>query len=330
MVECFGKVLVGGNERITGRLWRVGDASRERTDSARILIWDGISDVSGALGDSVVGIVISEENSAAALPVGVPIFVISDVSAIPSDRIAVLDCERQRLCVDPDVDVIKCCIGCLLPRPQAGLSWICTDSQMVTDGCDGVAVTLSGGEERAYELLCDVADRNPGARIVAETEFDGGVMERIRGVMRAAVWGRVSLLCRTGTPERAEEFLGMTHTAFCALEGEGREFNGFIPKGVLVDTPLLLLSPPSRLADFFVIDAPALIYRFTGSREITPSAHGVLSYVGQFSDKLEDGQGALKICERTVKCCLEFLEKNGGIREIYTDRATARALNKWL
>lgn len=339
MIECSGRVLVGAEERVTGRLRWSGDIVTDRSDTAKILLWDGISDITEMLNETAVGIVIvGVDDREVKLPDGMlcrlPVFMLSEyqneVEHILSDKIAILDCHRQKLCVDPDIEVIKSYFGRLSALPESKTPWLCTDSHTVVDGCDGIVVRVDGDEEEVYDFLCDIADRNTGARIVAQTEYDIGTLDRIRGVLRAAVWGRISLLCRANTPDEIEHFFSMTHTAFCSLESEGREFNGFIPKGIRVDTPIMLLSPPNRFSDIFVMDCNALLRRFTASEEIGCAAKEVFSYISRFIRQAGDVKTVLCVNGNIAPYAVGYFKDTRQLDEIYTDKTTARILDKWL
>lgn len=339
MIECSGRVLVGEGERVTGRLRRVGETGAQRSDTAKILLWDGASDITEMLNETAVGIVIvSSDGRDVKLPEDMlcklPVFRLSEqqneTELLLEDKIAILDCQRQKLCVDPDIDVIKSYFERIAALPESKTAWLCTDSHTVVDGCDGIVVRVDGDEESVYDFLCDIADRNTGVRIVAQTEYDSGVLERIRGVLRAAVWGRISLLCRANTPEETESFFSLTHTAFCALESEGREFNGFIPKGLRIDTPIMLLSPPNRYADIFVMDCNALLRRFTATENIDGAAKDVFSYISRFVRQATDVKTALCVQGAVAPYAVGYFKDTRQLSEIYTDRATARTLDRWL
>ena len=334
MIECSGKVLSGVGERVTGRLRRVAEMRADRSREAKILLWDGASDISEALNDTAVGVVVMGAECRLAGGCGLPIFRLADdmcdTELLLADKIAILDCQRQKLCVDPDIDVIKRYFGRLAALPESKIPWICTDSYDIAGGCDGVLVRVRGDEEEVYDLLCNIADRNTGARIVAQTAFDGDVVRRIRGVLRAAVWGRISLICQVNTPDEAQQFFSLTHTAFCALESEGREFNGFIPKGIRVDTPITLLSAPNRYSDIFVLDCNSLLKRFTASENTDNASRQVLSYISEFIRQVGDAKVSLCVHGDVAPYTLEHFKGEGQLNEVYTDMRTAKSLERWL
>ena len=133
----------------------------------------------------------------------------------------------------------------------------------------GEDVGILCSEDEAYERLCEVADASVGMPITAVLRFDGAPGEReqtfrsrVRAVYRASVWGQFSLLC-TGAaiPEHVHSISEAVRDAFCELESEGREFNGFIKKGIEIDAPLLLYKFPTYLKfDFFCFDIDRLAH----------------------------------------------------------------------
>ena len=336
MVECSGEALRGGKQRVTGRLLRVGDRLDKLSDSARIVIWDGLGELGAEMVSAAVGIVILgapkdgifTDTDGYGLPV---IRITEDAYKLTEellDEIAILDCVRQRLYVDPDIEVINSYVGELAALPAKRLPWIRTDGDKVSGSCDGIMVDVADDEDGAYELLCEMADKNTGERIIALMGSDGDPLSGIRGVLRAAVWGRISVLFRVNLASEAEKLLSMTHTAFCSLEKEGREFNGFIPKGIMIQTPIMLASAPSRFADFFVFDCNALIKGYT-STENSGIAE-VLSLVIDYASKMDKGKYSIYARGEVAAASADFFDRKGQLTEIYTDKATAEKLYKWI
>ena len=137
----------------------------------------------------------------------------------------------------------------------------------------GEDVGILCSEDEAYERLCEVADASVGMPITAVLRFDGAPGEReqtfrsrVRAVYRASVWGQFSLLCAgAAIPEHVHSISEALRDAFCELEIEGREFNGFIKKGILIDTPLLLYRFPLHAKfDFLCIDPERICTMCTG------------------------------------------------------------------
>ncbi len=129
-------------------------------------------------------------------------------------------------------------------------------------------------EEEAYEYFCDVGDKFIGIPITAIARFEADSNERaalfrtrVRAIYRASVWGQFSLLCAgISTPHELKECCGILNEAFCELAGEGREFNGFIEKGIVIDTPMMLYNLPRHSGfDFSCFDIEKLRQLCTGA-----------------------------------------------------------------
>ena len=327
MIERSGKVIFGAGARVTGRLWRADGAQRAASDMAKILVWDGMSSICPPSDGTAVGVVVTAgaecvpDGSFGELPVLCLYEDAQTAQELLLDKIAILDCQRGRLCVDPDIDVIKSYFEKVSLNEEDKTPWICTDSTSAA-GCDGVMVRVGGGEDDVYEALCDVADKNTGARIIAQTEYGDGMTDRIRGIYRAAVWGRISMLCRARTPKEAEDFFSLTHSAFCALEKQAREFNGFIPRGILIDTPIMILSVPNRFADFFVVDCNSLTERFCAADASSEISRSVFAYVSEYINRSSDAQTSLLCHGETASCAVQYFKAARQLSEIYTDRKT--------
>ncbi len=329
MIECSGRVLCGGEERVTGRLWRVGESSNCLADTAKILLWDGLSDITSTLNDTVVGVVLlggALENVTlpkAEVPVFVPFEGEGSDTAFAGEKIAILDCGRKKLCIDPDIDVIKSFFDRFSSVDKKRVPVLCTDSERVGEGFDGVVVTADGDEDTVYERVCDIADTNTGAAIVAQISCGEGLYERIKGVMRAAVWGRVWLLCQVRTPEEAESLFEAVGAAVHELENEGREFNGFIPKGISIETPIMLLSEPPRGLDFYAVNCNKLLFGFTATENTDRSADRVFECILRYIGKSDIKKTALRAHGAVAAYAVEYFKGKTEIDRIYTDRETA-------
>ena len=124
----------------------------------------------------------------------------------------------------------------------------------------------SNVEELFYERCRSLLEGAIGGSVTVRIPFDRRQEELVIfrsmlcGVFRAAVYGCVSVMVcgcvtRTDLVRVRQEFA----RAFCDLERDGREFNGYIARGLLIESPVLLLS--SQIAegmDFLCFDAQKL------------------------------------------------------------------------
>lgn len=336
MVERSGKVIFGNRACVTGRLWRADSAEIDTSDMAKILVWDGNSSLRTTLDGATVGIVAltGVEHVSKEFLCDLPTICLSDcdknTESLPMGKIAILDCHRGRLCIDPNVDAIKNYFQSADVIKKYKAPWICTDSTLSVTDCDGIRVSVFGNEDDVYEFLCDVADKNTGARIIAQTEFGDSILDRIKGIYRAAVWGRISMLCHTRTPNEADGFFSATHSAFCALENSGREFNGFIPRGILVTTPIMILSGPNRFADFFVVDCNALIKGFCRTDTLDNTLETVFSYVSAYMKCAKNVKTSMCCYGETARHAVEYFKSTRQLSEIYTDKKTWSELSPFV
>ena len=335
MIECFGRIFGGEGECVTGRICVAGEKSAEAKHTARILFFDEKTDERELAHTDAVGIIaVSEGCAELLLRVGCPfpIFVMGEQykELLPYifHRIAILDCHAGRLYVDPAIEVIKRYFGSLAALPSRRIPWLGINERGT--GSEGVVVCIEGDEERVYDRLCEVADRSAGVRIVARIRSRDKLLEQVRGVLRAAVWGRISLTCDVKTPAFADTYMEISHTAYRTLEKEGREFNGFIPKGIWISTPVLLLSPPNRYADFFVLDAKALMDGFLGGEEDDAAARRVMEHMTDFALRTRERRISLCVEGRYGVSCLEQLCSKNAVNEIYTDLQTANKINGFI
>ncbi|MBE6668283.1 MAG: hypothetical protein E7607_08260 [Ruminococcaceae bacterium] len=122
-------------------------------------------------------------------------------------------------------------------------------------------------EEGFFEEYRAVAEALFGIRIMAEAEWDSFFSSRIKAILRGAVYGNFSISLRgILCEEDLRNALLDINRAFCSLEAEGREFNGYICRGICIDTPLLLRSSFScEGIDNYSVDVERLFSLMTGS-----------------------------------------------------------------
>jgi len=173
-----------------------------------------------------------------------------------------------------------------------------------TVGCIvGKELDMLCSEDSAYEYFCDIADRFIGTPITAVARFSPSCSEgvalfrsRIRAIYRASVWGQFSLLC-TGiaTPSELKSCADILKEVFCELESEGREFNGFIEKGVSVDTPMILykLTECPRF-DLLCFDIERLHRLCTGKSGTSYSYRELFVHIEKICQEIEKCEIAIK------------------------------------
>ena len=198
-----------------------------------------------------------------------PVLTLPELPASCHGQIALLDPSCSSLFVSPDLRTVNRYTrlsGTLRPSEEEPLllpnGRRLRLSTILSDLADRTAVEADGyladlpllsraedteTEESVYERIRDIAEGRTGLPLTVSVPFDRAAPDnpifraRIRGLFRGAVWGNFSLLLGGILTEADLRIaLEVIHRLFCELESEGREFNGYIPKGILLDTPLLL------------------------------------------------------------------------------------------
>ena len=196
-------------------------------------------------------------------------------------RVVLLDSERDILVVDPDLARLD--DYSRSSRLAAGDRELYSDKKgyrLQRSRSGGVMVSLGGSDGDMYDLLCGVADEYCGYPITvslstpcAEGESES-FCDRIESIFKAALYGDLSIQLEgyTGKAD-IERAMSCMHRAFCSLEAQGREFNGYLPRGILLSAPVWLTqTSPMVKADFVCLDLDLLISRLFGA-DISSVAH---------------------------------------------------------
>ncbi|MBR4014452.1 MAG: hypothetical protein IKJ00_09210 [Clostridia bacterium] len=350
MVEYSGKTIQSTSEAVTGKLCRVDSAASDHGNCAKIILWDGKSALGDALLYAAVGVVVASEANAStqryvkkiAEFYRIPAIKINrdmqELEARGNNRIVILDPQSQKLFIEPDLETINNYFGARPRKAPCSPTLLLRCHARLPDASGefgGIVVSAARGgrydEENIYEHLCDIADRNTGTKIIATLSLgsnDSEFISAVRAVYRASVWGRFPLLCSgVGSPDEARRCVSLIHTAFRELDAEEREFNGFIPKGLVIETPLMLLSKPChRIIDFFCFDYPKLTYRFTGSK-----GDGACEEIAKYMSVFAKNAGITKIALSTDRELPEkftaYLHKENVLSEMYVPKALVSLYN---
>lgn len=206
-------------------------------------------------------------------------------------KIALLDTASHTLFVSPDLstvnrytskvqstDIIKKDAPLLSAAQRVGIfPYFKSDAELTecsrcileidTRECDEKDI-----EEYLFERLRDAAENASLRPLAVVSSSKKNRTEEIRATMRSGVYGNVSMLLGNirSESELTEALSALCH-AFCELELENREFNGYMPRGLLIDTPYLLcISKKLRGVDIFVYDIPALAKLLVGNEKDIP------------------------------------------------------------
>ncbi|MBQ8850587.1 MAG: hypothetical protein IJ011_09675 [Clostridia bacterium] len=237
-----------------------------------------------------VGVVrISEHVGAHEHDVSCPSIALSELPRECGGRIALLDTDAGKLYVSPNIvtvnkytPLLRSCRPSVHERPlilpcgrRINISAIPEARFLLTDTADGYIIRPSpaiGDEEALYSKYRDIAESAVGHKVTFTLSARKDMQTELRALMRAAVWGEVSLLfCNVLTEKELVGAFGNFCNAFCELEGDGREFNGYLPRGLRIDSPhLLRFAADLRGADFFVYDVERMAELMSGRKQNIP------------------------------------------------------------
>lgn len=97
-------------------------------------------------------------------------------------------------------------------------------------------------------------------------DWDENFLDRLRQIYLNGIFGRFSILLRGIRHEKDwERALSLCYRSFCELSEENREFNGYLPRGILIDCPMCLCwdSLPACV-DFYCLDYDRLCQLWGG------------------------------------------------------------------
>ena len=265
--------------------------------------------------------------SGALFDLGTPYFILparAELSRSLEGRLALLDRGRGELTIDPELDTLcRYSAADLDIASMAGIrkSRICHDvlrarslsGEGILCDCRDLAV---GGE--IFDVACDLVERlcpTPITLGIASAAKTGEerFCESAEAAMRAAVYGNLSLMLKGGRSEsEIRRDLGLLQGCFCRLLKEGREFNGYIPRGIFISSPLLLYKCSSLpKSDFICLDFSSLGLALTGAKKREDMMKGYRELLDFFCDWRRSNRLFEGACELRASCEL------GDARELF-------------
>ena len=279
-MRVSGKVAVGSGEVVLGRV-RFFDESY--TEGSILCVRDGewIDREMLLLCPPIAIIVFCHEVArylGELCSLGVPCMVLDECEVhygICQNKVALIDSERGILTLDPSLDTLEfysslkakgaypsldCAVGGILDsceikgRVGEKLEYYFAPMSIFSE--DTTESVISLWERLCPELLViDVAV--PRARDGEERKF----FESVESIFKAALYGSFAIsLSGFDCESELARAMRLLHKTYCMLEAEGREFNGYLPRGVVISSPLWLMTPsPVTNPDFLILDLDSLL-----------------------------------------------------------------------
>ena len=278
------RVYVGGESfgrdrgYLLGRIkfWRQGGISRLPDGCILCVIGEReLADLSVYLGCGmrIAGVIIQgSARRASLLALGVPCFLSScELCASRLDgHIALIDFDSSRLLLDPEFEVLS---------EYAKREASARNEARARGGILQSASKLAAQGD-LFEATLSLIEQSGAVPICISLELNGAdcesVASDIEALFRAAVYGEISImLAGFCSPSQTESANTLLHSVFCELESEGREVNGCVARGLLIDSPIWL-TERHRLGrwDFLCFDFDMLTCRLLGiggEDELDPS-----------------------------------------------------------
>ena len=274
-----GRVAVGGSGVLIGRI-RFFDESYTEGSILCVRVGERIERATVLLCPPVAVIAFCGDNDlyvGELCSLGVPCVLIDPAEAEYEsyrNKVVLIDTERSVFALDPSVETLE------LYRSSRGegSGFSCSVGKIIETGGE-----LGFSEERgsffiSSELLCgegalfdsavSLWERLVPELIIVDMAVPSDGERRLRAFSEnaeqlfcAAIYGSFAVsFSGFHTEGELADAISVFHKAFCVLETEGREFNGYIPRGITVASPIWLMrSCPVTNPDFIIFDMDLLI-----------------------------------------------------------------------
>ena len=279
---CRGIWGSGGRSFALGKICVLVSGKGAWAEGDIVCVFDSFDYGSGPM-PSPAGVIVSADTVCSELigflsKTGIPYLILKEpFSAQCAGKVALLDTERDMLIIDPSIDTLNdyAMMKKAVSYSTAQMLEICESTDKIIKGKKRgeILVTPSYETGDLFDMLSGLAENfcsrpiTVSLSVPLEASDRESFCDAAEAVFRAAVFGKFSVLL--GGYKSSEDIisaLSLMHRAFCALEQGGREFNGYIPKGILIDTPIWLSRPmPFPKADFVCFDMDRLTSLLLGS-----------------------------------------------------------------
>lgn len=205
----------------------------------------------------------------------IPYLILNDIRTLDrahSGKLALVDTKNGLLIIDPQLDTLN-------SYPQsAKLSELnetpLSPYLLKEKNGKGLLLNAEGAQKHGelFDLLTELAESPHAPPVTVELKLPKNGQERetfsesVEAIFRAAIYGSFSLLLSSySSSADISAALGCMHEVFCSLEESGREFNGYIKKGLIIDSPLWLMrQSPMKKPDIICLDLEQLLPRLFG------------------------------------------------------------------
>ncbi len=198
-----------------------------------------------------------------------PLLILGKLSAAHDGRIAILDTRNATLFVDPDLETLEryarhlrlstdprllsllpslYTCHCAVPILEKSTSSLFERGKMLmTDGNDRLLAIQT--EEELFDRLRELAETAVGVPLIVGVRvYDlhseralASLQSRLRALLRAAVYGSFSLLFEgLYCAEQVKQTFSLLNRICGELSDEGREYDRHLPRGIAVESFLLL------------------------------------------------------------------------------------------
>ena len=276
-----GQVAVGGKGVLIGRISFFDEGYTEGSilcviegqniDSAALLLCPPLAVIAvcAGRGEGIGGLCC----------LGVPCIVMDgdvELNKNCKNKIALVDTERGILTLEPSIETLNfysaekskgalynlaCPVGYVLNSLEERIKRLEFEHFLVSSEALCADVGFFENAVAIWEAGCPellVIDM----QVPGEGEGDARLFsERIEDLFCASLYGSFALaLSGFFCEEDLSLAIKLLHKAFCLLEAEGREFNGYIPRGIIFSSPLWLTrASPVTNPDFIIFDLDLLL-----------------------------------------------------------------------
>ena len=267
---CRGIWGSGGSAFALGKIYFLFNGKSAWSEGDILCVFDGFEYTQGPM-PTPAGVIMSAEAVCPELlgflsKSGIPYLILKEPFSLDCvGKVALLDTERDMLIIDPSIDTLndyammKKAVG----QRTAELLALSEKADKIIKGKKrGEILVTPCIEGDMFDMLSGLAERFCSLPITVSLSVPLTSGERdsfcdaAEAVFRAAVFGNFSVML--GGYKSSEDIvsaLSLMHRSFCALEEGGREFNGYLCRGLIIDTPIWLSRfMPFPKADFLCFD----------------------------------------------------------------------------